>query len=90
MTDATLVQKRTKVAGSGTKGPKPPSEGPISRDKIYPVDCFCRTTRIGRGGVRGLVRKRKLKVFKVGGVGFIRGSDFADLIDEMAGDAKTK
>lgn len=58
---------------------------PIVSGVIYPLDCFQRSVGFGRFAMRQ-ARRKGLRIIRVGGRAFVRGSDFLAFVDRIADD----
>lgn len=79
MTEATRTPKK----GSSKKAA---STGPIRADEIYTLDDFKARVRWSQHAMRS-ARRRGLRVFLEGGIGFVRGKDFFAYFAKIAGES---
>lgn len=56
--------------------------GPVQPSEMYPLQAFKEVTGLGNRAMRSL-RKAGLKVRRVSGRGFVLGSDFIQLLEEI-------
>jgi hypothetical protein len=82
-TATTATQEPAKRARRGGSVPKAPSAGPIESGSTYSLRDFKLRTGWSNHALR-TAKRNGLKVVVAGGMGFVRGADFADYIEKLA------